>query len=155
MLSKTRTTIITLVASASFAGASLVPTAAQAQWHNYCVAGHCITHANYTYGDPCANYNKAYEGLLEALQRQKELAVTVNPGEVQGYGGEAEAKAAVEEAEARVHQAEIAAFEYGCNIAAKTSQTSGVVAPGGAISPEVTPTPVQRVSAPSTTLALP
>ena len=71
---KISTTVITLVAALSFAGASLAPTAAQAQWHTYCTAGHCITHTNFTIGgvSPCtaidANYSKAYDGLLEALQ---------------------------------------------------------------------------------------
>ena len=135
MLSKTRTTISTLVAVFSFAGAAIVPTAAQAQWHTYCVAGHCITHSNYTIGgqDPCtainANYNKAYETLLEDLQSQKELVNTVNPQLTQGEGGAAEARKKVEEAEAAVHLAEIAAFEWGCDVALRhTPPTSVVVA---------------------------
>ena len=126
LTTRIRTTAITLVAASSLAGAALVPTVAQAQWHNYCVAGHCITHANYTYGNPCASYTKAYEGLLEALQSQKELANTVNPQLSQGEGGAAEAQKKVEEAEAAVHLAEIAAFEWGC-VAAHTSPTTGVI----------------------------
>src|SRR5580704_8284890 len=101
--SKIRTAAVTVVAASSFGAVALVPTAAQAQWHNYCVAGHCITHANYTSGNPCGSYNKAYEGLLEALQSQKELANTVNPQLTQGEGGAAEAQKKVEEAEAAVH----------------------------------------------------
>src|SRR5437588_476451 len=50
---KIRTIIIGLVASAGFAVASAVPAVSQAQWHNYCVAGHCTEHANYTYQNPC------------------------------------------------------------------------------------------------------
>jgi len=128
MLSKTRTTTITLVAALSFAGASLIPTVAQAQWHTYCVAGHCMTHSNYTTGvvDPCvginANYNKAYEALLEDIQTKKEEADKVHPEMTQ-----AEAQAQIEEAEAQVHLASIAAFEWGCDVAAHTSPTSAVV----------------------------
>jgi len=128
MLSKTRTTTITLVAALSFAGASLIPTVAQAQWHTYCVAGHCMTHSNYTTGgvDPCvginANYNKAYEALLEDIQTKKEEADKVHPEMTQ-----AEAQAQIEEAEAQVHLASIAAFEWGCDVAAHTSSTSAVV----------------------------
>ena len=128
MLSKSRTTTITLVAALSFAGASLIPTVAQAQWHTYCVAGHCMTHSNYTTGgvDPCvginANYNKAYEALLEDIQTKKEEADKVHPEMTQ-----AEAQAQIEEAEAQVHLASIAAFEWGCDVAAHTSPTSAVV----------------------------
>ncbi len=43
-----RTALIALATSAGLAAAGVAPTAAQAQWHNYCVGGHCITHANYT-----------------------------------------------------------------------------------------------------------
>ena len=135
MLSKTRTITITLVVVFSSAGAAIVPTVAQAQWHTYCVAGHCITHSNYTIGgqDPCTaingNYNKAYETLLEDLQSQKELANTVNPQLTQGEGGAIEAHKKVEEAEAAVHLAEIAAFEWGCDVALRhTPPTSVVVA---------------------------
>jgi len=127
MLSKTRTATITLVAALSFAGASLIPTVAQAQWHSYCVAGHCVTHSNFTTGgvDPCvginANYNKAYEALLEDIQTKKEQADKVHPEMTQ-----AEAQAQIEEAEAQVHLASIAAFEWGCDVAAHTSPTSAV-----------------------------
>lgn len=127
--SKIRTAAVTVLAASSVGAAALVPTAAEAQWHNYCVAGHCITHTNYTYGNPCGGYNKAYEGLLEALQSQKELANTVNPQLTQGEGGATEAQKKVEEAEAAVHAAEIASFEWGCAAAAHTSPTTRVVAP--------------------------
>ena len=78
---KIRTIIIGLVASTGFAVAAAVPAASQAQWHNYCVAGHCTTHQNFTIGgkEPCeviqSNYNNAYEGLLQAIETR---AVYVN-----------------------------------------------------------------------------
>jgi hypothetical protein len=120
--SRIRTTIIAFVASASFAVAALVPTVSQAQWHNYCVAGHCITHANYTIGG-CeaikANYNNAYEGLLQAIEPRSVL--------VNGPSGpqvEEERAHQIEEEEARVREAERAAFESGCDVvAAHTSST--------------------------------
>lgn len=48
IITKTRTALIALAASAGFAIAGIAPATSQAQWHNYCVAGHCITHSNYT-----------------------------------------------------------------------------------------------------------
>ena len=121
-----RTTIIVLVASASCAVAALVPAVSQAQWHNYCVAGHCITHANYTIGG-CeaikANYNNAYEGLLVAIEPRSVL--------VNGPSGpqvEEERAHQIEEEEARVREAERAAFESGCPVvAARIAPTSGQV----------------------------
>ena len=116
---KITTIAVSLAAALSFAGAALVPAAAQAQWHNYCIAGHCITHTNMTIGgeSPCArigsNYSKAYESLLEALQNQKELPDKVHPEMTQK-----EAQEQVEEAEAAVHAADLAAFEWGCSVAA-------------------------------------
>jgi hypothetical protein len=133
MLSKTRTTIITVVALASIAVVAVAPAVSQAQWHTLCSAGHCTTHKNFTIGgvDPCvganANYGKAYEGLLEAIQTKKEEADKVHPEMTQ-----AEAQAEIEEAEAQVHLASIAAFEWGCDVAAHTSPAStGVVPVGG------------------------
>ena len=131
---KIRTTVITLVAALSFAGASLVPTAAQAQWHTYCTSGHCITHTNFTIGgvSPCtaidANSSKAYEGLLEALQTEKELPDKVHPEMT-----EAEAQAGVEAAEAQVHLASIASFEWGCSVASQAGSPSVVKVPVGVI----------------------
>jgi hypothetical protein len=151
MLSQTRTSIIILVASASFAVAAVAPAVSQAQWHTYCVSGHCITHTNFTPGNPCvgvnANYTKAYEALLEAIQTKKEQADKVQPEMTQ-----AEAQAKIEEAEAQVHLASIAAFEWGCDVAVQTSPTSVVVAPVGAVhgSPEgSTLPPVQGTMATS------
>jgi hypothetical protein len=131
---KTRTTIIALVASASFAAASLAPAVSQAQWHTICYAGHCTTHQNYTVGgvDPCtglnSNYGKAYEALLEAIETKKEQADKVHPEMTQS-----EAQAKIDEAEAQVHLVSIAAFEWGCAAAARTSPTSVGKAPVGTI----------------------
>jgi hypothetical protein len=132
---KIRTTVIALVATLSFAGASLVPTVAQAQWHTYCTSGHCITHTNFTIGgvSPCtaidANYNKAYDGLLEALQTEKELPDKVHPEMTQ-----AEAQAGVEAAEGQVHLASIASFEWGCSVTSQAASTPVVKVPVGATS---------------------
>jgi hypothetical protein len=46
---------------------------------------------------------------------------------------QAEAPAKIEEAEAQVHLASIAGFEWGCDVAVHTSPTSVVVAPVGAV----------------------
>jgi hypothetical protein len=152
---KTRTTIIALVASASFAAASVAPAVSQAQWHTICYAGHCTTHQNYTVGgvDPCtginSNYGKAYEGLLEAIETKKAQADKVHPEMTQ-----AEAQAKIEEAEAQVHLAEIAAFEWGCQAALHTSPGRVLVAPVGAVltAPEATLPPVRAVKATSSPL---
>jgi hypothetical protein len=45
---------------------------------------------------------------------------------------QAEAQAKIEEAEAQVHLASIAAFEWGCDVAVHTSPTSVVAVPVGA-----------------------
>ncbi len=140
MLSKTRITIVTLVASAAFAVAAVIPAVSQAQWHTYCVAGHCTTHKNFTNGgvSPCvganANYNKAYEALLDAIQNKKEQADKVHPEMTQ-----AEAQAQIEEAEGRVHLASVAAFEWGCDVAVHTSSGSLGAAHAGVLhSPSLT-----------------
>ena len=125
---KITTIAVSLAAALSFAGAALVPTAAQAQWHNICIAGHCITHTNYTIGgvSPCvgigSNYGKAYDGLLEALQNQKELPDKVHPEMTPK-----EAQERVEDAEAAVHAADLAAFEWGCSVAAPSRTVPPVI----------------------------
>ena len=125
---KITTIAVSLAAALSFAGAAMVPTAAQAQWHTLCIDGHCITHTNYTIGgeSPCArigsNYSKAYEGLLEALQNQKELPDKVHPEMTPK-----EAQEQVEDAEAAVHAADLAAFEWGCSVAAPSRTVPPVV----------------------------
>ena len=66
---------------------------------------------------PCAGissgYDKAYDGLLEALQNQKELPDKVHPEMTPK-----EAQEQVEDAEAAVHAADLSAFEWGCSVAA-------------------------------------
>jgi hypothetical protein len=112
---KIRTAIVTLVAACSFAGATLGPSAANAQWHNYCVGGHCTTHANYgsrlSSGSPCAglnaNYNSASGTLLDAIDAAKTIYVSRTIEE--------EKHDQVAEAEAQVHLAELAEFEWGCS----------------------------------------
>lgn len=119
MLSKTRIVLATVATSAGLLVASVAPAVSQAQWHTICTAGHCTTHTNYTIGgvSPCSgvksSYEKAYEGLLEALETKKELPDQVHPEMTA-----AEAQENVEEAEGRVHQAEVAGFEWGCDVAA-------------------------------------
>jgi hypothetical protein len=119
MLSKTRIVLAAVATSAGFLVASAAPAVSQAQWHTICTAGHCTTHSNYTIGgvSPCSgvksSYEKAYEGLLEALETKKELPDQVHPEMTA-----AEAQANVEEAEGKVHQAEVAGFEWGCDVAA-------------------------------------
>jgi hypothetical protein len=128
---KTRITVTTLVASAGFAAAALAPAASQAQWLNYCVAGHCTTHRNFTIGgkSPCeaiqTNYNNAYDGLLNALD-QKNLYIG-GPSPTQAE--EQQAKE-VAEAEGRVREAEREAFTWGCQLArqAPPAQPSAPVA---------------------------
>jgi len=120
-----RTTAAALLATLGFAGASLAPTAAQAQWHTYCTAGHCITHTNFKLEgtDPCgglnSKYNSAYEALLEAIEAKKTQGNMVHPEMTQ-----AEAQAEIEADEAQVHQAGIAAFEWGCDVALHTTANS-------------------------------
>lgn len=121
---KTRITITTLVASAGFGVAAVAPAVSQAQWHNYCVAGHCITHQNFTIGgkEPCeaiqTNYNNAYDGLLNSLG-QKNLYIG-GPSPAQA---EEEKAKEVAEAEARVREAEREAFTWGCQLARQAPPT--------------------------------
>jgi hypothetical protein len=125
---KITTIAVSLAAALSFGGVALVPSAAQAQWHNICIGGHCITHTNYTIGgeSPCArigsNYGKAYEGLLEALQNEKEQVDKVHPEMTPK-----EAQEQVEDAEAAVHAADLAAFEWGCSVATPSRTVPPVI----------------------------
>jgi len=110
---KTRTTIVAFVAWASVAVAAIAPAASQAQWHNYCVAGHCITHQNYTIGgvSPCTRINEQLgkaEGNVGDDKEWKELH----------NAGEGNATKELEAAEGEVNRARGEAFEYGCDVAA-------------------------------------
>jgi hypothetical protein len=130
---KIRTTIIALVASASFGVAAVAPAVSQAQWHTYCVSGHCITHTNFTEGgvSPCVRINGQ---LGKAQQAVGDYTEWKNRHDA----GEATATKELENAEAEVNRASGEAFEYGCDVAAQTAPTSVVVAPVGAVqgSPE-------------------
>jgi hypothetical protein len=113
---KTRNAIIAAAASLSFAGAAVAPAVSQAQWHTICYAGHCTTHTNAKLNGkaPCeaikASSGSAYDGLLDAIGPRPVL--------VNGPSGtqvEAERTHQIEEEEARVAEAERAAFEWGCS----------------------------------------
>jgi len=117
---KTRNTVIALTASLSFAGAAVAPSVSQAQWHTVVVGGHIITHGNFTEGgvSPCeaikTSSNNAYDGLLQAIGPRPVL--------VNGPSGpqvEEEREHQIAEEEARVREAERAAFESGCDNATK------------------------------------
>jgi hypothetical protein len=109
---KVRTTIIGLVASVSFVGASVAPAVSQAQWHTYCTAGHCITHSNFTIGgaEPCSVVSSNYSKAREALSDAKTTAEK-------------------EEAEGRVHSAEIESFTWGCDVVPRSVAAPVVAAP--------------------------
>lgn len=115
---KIRIAVTGLVASAGLAVAAAAPAASQAQWHTYCVAGHCTTHQNFSVGgkSPCeaiqSNYNGAYDGLLNALD-EKNLYIG-GPSPTQA---EEERAKEVAEAEGRVREAEREAFTWGCQLA--------------------------------------
>jgi hypothetical protein len=139
-ITKTRITVTTIVASAGFAVAALAPAASQAQWHTYCVAGHCTTHQNYTIGGkaPCEaiqnNYNNAYDGLLNTLDEKNLYIGGPTPKQ-------AEEQMATEAAEweGRVREAEREAFTWGCQLARKAAPTQPT-------SPVVTSTPVTSLA---------
>jgi hypothetical protein len=122
---KTRTAIVSLVASAGFAVAAAAPAVSQAQWHNLCIAGHCTTHANFTEGGKSicegvkTNYNNAHDGLLNAMEPRNLYFGGPSPAQT-----EQERAAQIAEEEARVREAERAAFESGCD----TSSVSGSAA---------------------------
>ena len=115
MLTKTRTTIIALVASASFAVASVAPAVSQAQWHTLVVAGHVITHGNFTIGgvDPCVAIN-------ERLGKWQQAVGDYTEWQNRHDAGEATATKERENAEGEVNRASGEAFEYGCDVATAT-----------------------------------
>jgi len=126
-ITKTRATILTLVAMATMAIAALAPAVSQAQYHNYCIDGHCVTHTNYTYANPCAAKSAALisEEEAEKIHYEAEQERKKEEEERQKQKGE--------EKEGEVHQGEIEKSFYGCGVGV----TKG--------SQEVTPPPV-RVS---------
>jgi len=124
---KIRTIIIGLVASAGFALAAAVPAVSQAQWHNYCIAGHCTTHANYTYADPCTSGTAAAASTTEAQKAKKKKK-----------------KKEEEEKEGEVHQGEVEKTFYGCDsVAPPTSGGSEGTSTG-----TTTVSPVRILTAP-------
>ena len=122
--SKIRIAITTLIASAGFGLAALAPAASQAQWHNYCVDGHCVTHQNFTIGGktPCeviqSNYNNAYDGLLNAISEKPLYIGGPSPTEAEQQRAQE-----IAEAEARVREAEREAFTWGCQLARNAPPT--------------------------------
>ena len=122
--SKIRIAITTLIASAGFGVAALAPAASQAQWHNYCVDGHCVTHQNFTIGgkSPCeviqSNYNNAYDGLLNAISEKPLYIGGPSPTEAEQQRAQE-----IAEAEARVREAEREAFTWGCQLARSAPPT--------------------------------
>ena len=121
---KIRIAITTLIASAGFGVAALAPAASQAQWHNYCVDGHCVTHQNFTIGGktPCeviqSNYNNAYDGLLNAISEKPLYIGGPSPTEAEQQRAQE-----IAEAEARVREAEREAFTWGCQLARNAPPT--------------------------------
>lgn len=116
-ITKTRSALIALVASASFAATAALPAASQAQWHTICYSGHCITHTNYTISgkDPCvainSGYDSDYSAYLDALQNQKEQAQMVDPTMTP-----AQTQAEVDDRQAQVAADQRNAFEWGCSL---------------------------------------
>jgi hypothetical protein len=121
---KIRIAVTTLIASAGFGVAALAPAASQAQWHNYCVDGHCVTHQNFTIGgkSPCeviqSNYNNAYDGLLNAISEKPLYIGGPSPTEAEQQRAQE-----IAEAEARVREAEREAFTWGCQLARSAPPT--------------------------------
>jgi hypothetical protein len=135
-LTKTRTTLLTLVAAATMAIAALAPAVSQAQYHNYCVAGHCVTHANYTYGNPCTAKSAAIitEEEAEKIKFEAEQERKKEEEERQKQKGE--------EKEGEVHQGEIEKTFYGCGVS--VTKGSKKVTP---LPTKVSPVVAGRVSA--------
>ena len=109
---KTRNTIVALIASAGFSGAAIAPAVSQAQWHTMVVGGVVIAHANYTVGgvSPCTSISGQLGSSRSVLGDDKEWL------ELGGAGAWMAGKE-VENAEAAVLRAEQEAFENGCDIA--------------------------------------
>jgi hypothetical protein len=136
LITKTRTAIVVLVSSASFAVASGAPAVSNAQWLHYCVAGHCTTAPN----AKSSVLGGAAKSPCEAKAAFETSKVPVDPGlpgkgtvldTNESLGGvpiAAESPESKEEAarqkehekdedEARAAEAERTAFESGCSTA--------------------------------------
>ena len=96
-ITKGRTALITLAASASLGIAAIMPAASQAQWHNFCTAGHCVTHSNY-----------AIPGVHAC--GPADIAGTAFPSGLQ----DATKPASGEDSDAQAVQNQITQFEGGC-----------------------------------------
>jgi hypothetical protein len=145
LITRTRTAIIALVASASFAVASAAPAVSHAQFLHYCVAGHCTTAPNALTkssvlggagNSPCEANKVAFEASKVPIDPGLPTngpVVDTNDGlgdTNDGVGGQpiAESPEQKEQAarqkehekdeeEARAAEAERAAFESGCSTA--------------------------------------
>jgi hypothetical protein len=140
LVTKTRSAIIALVASAGFAVASATPAVSHAQWLHYCVAGHCVTAPNAVSPisavaggggkSPCEANKAAFEGPKVPTDPGLPTNGPVIERNENPLGGQpiAESPEKKEEAarqkehekdedEARAAEAERAAFESGCSSA--------------------------------------
>jgi hypothetical protein len=96
-ITKGRTALVTLAASASLGVAAIAPAASQAQWHNYCTGGTCITHSNY-----------AIQGVHAC--GPADISGTTFPSGLE----DATKPAPGEDSDAQAEQNQITQFEGGC-----------------------------------------
>lgn len=146
MNTKIRSLIITFIAAGSIT-ATMAPAISQAQPIDR--SGGVVATMRRKV-NPCtqlnANYNKAQEALLEAIEKAKDVV----------YGTSLEInQTQVKEAEGQVNLASIAAFEWGCSVAArKTAPPLGVAVPVTGItstpSVAITSPVVKKVTSPVT-----
>ena len=131
-ITKTRTAILTLVAALTMGIAALAPAVSEAQYHNYCVAGHCVTHANYTYANPCTAKSSAAIVITE----EEEQKIRLEGEEARKKEAEEQKNHSAEEKEGEVHQGEIEKTFYGCGVSAAQGP-KGVTPAPARISPVV------------------
>lgn len=137
-ITKTRTTVVTLVAAATMAIATLAPAVSQAQYHNYCVAGHCVTHANYTYGNPCT----AKSGAAIVITDEEAAKIKFEAEQERKKEEGERTKQKGEEKEGEVHQGEIEKAFYGCGVGAVKGSKGATPLPT-----RISPVVATRVSA--------